>query len=259
VWGTDDIRDHIKFYSVWRPDVLIASPSYYRALLWFSEEDNAKFSFKKAVSSGELLDDATRKRICDTFQADVIDTYGLMEVGIVSWECPAHLGYHVNAESVLVEFIDDEGPVKSGRTGRVYVTSLDRRVNPMIRYFSGDVATPTDEECPCGRGLPLMKNVQGRIVDFILTEEGRHVSPWMVIRYLRSINGVENFKLIQKRDFSIEIYFRTKGTDAEAAYTTFHRRCAELFGGLPLRVKMVDEIEGERGPKFRPVESHLTH
>jgi len=259
VWGTDDIHDHMKFYSVWKPDVLIASPSYYRALLWFSEQDRVKLSFKVAVSSGELLDDTTRKRICDTFQAEVIDTYGLMEVGIVSWECPAHCGYHINAESVVVEFIKDGAPAASGDAGKVYVTSLDRRITPIIRYFTGDVATPSEDECPCGRGLPLMKNIQGRIVDFILGEEGRYVSPWVVIRTLRSIKGVENFKLTQKSDSSIDVQFRTRRLEAKSVFDALHRRCTELFGELSVNINLVDEIEGERAPKFRPVASYLTH
>lgn len=259
VWGTDDIHDHMKFYSVWKPDVLIASPSYYRALLWFSEQNRAKLSFKVAVSSGELLDDTTRRRICDAFQSEVIDTYGLMEVGIVSWECPQHRGYHVNAESVLVEFIKDGAPAASGEAGKVYVTSLDRRITPIIRYFTGDVATPTDDECPCGRGLSLMKNVQGRIVDFILGEEDRYMSPWVVIRALRSIQGVENFKLTQKSDSSIDVQFRTRGLEAESVLNVLHQRCTELFGDMSLSIKLVDQIEGEGGPKFRPVASDLTH
>ena len=259
VYGTEDIHNHIKFYAAWNPDVIIATPSYFRALLWFGEEDQAKLSLKVAVTDGELLDDTTRKRICDTFQADVIDTYGLTEAGIIAWECPAHCGYHINVESVFVEFIHDGGPAAPGEASRVYVTSLDRKTTPVIRYFTGDIATPTDEECPCGRGLPLMKDIQGRMIDFILMKDGSHVSPHNVMGRVRRIEGVENLKLTQKRDFSMELQVRTRTEKSEEVLRVLRLRCLELFGEVPINIKLVDEIEGERGPKFRPVESELTH
>jgi phenylacetate-CoA ligase len=252
----NDINDHVKVYSVWKPDVLIAPPSYFKALLWFAEHNLADLSFKLIITSGELLDEITRKNIRDKFQADVIDYYGLTEVGIVSWECPAHCGYHINAESVLVEFIVDEGQVATGGDGRVFVTSLKRRATPIIRYFTGDVATLSDDECPCGRGLPLMKNIQGRIMDFVLTADGKHLSPYAIISRVRGIEGVENFKLTQEDDLSIDVQFRTRSTETGTILRDLHNLCRELFGGVPVNVELVEEVEGERGPKFRPVESH---
>jgi len=250
-----DIDEHMKFYSVWKPDVLIATPSYLKALLWFSEQNHDDLSFKLIITTGELLDEITRKDIIDKFQADVIQYYGLTEVGIAAWECSAHRGYHINAESVLVEFIDDEGRVAADMDGRVYVTSLSRRATPIIRYFTGDVATRSDDECPCGRGLPLMKNIQGRIVDFLLTVDGRYLSPYVVISRVRGIEGVENFKLTQEDDLSVDVQFRTRSTEADTILRNLQNLCTELFGGVPADVVLVDEVEGERGPKFRPVES----
>ena len=197
----------------------------------------------------------TRRDISDKFRAEVIEYYGLTEVGIVSWECSAHRGYHINAESVLVEFIDDEGQVAAGKDGRVCVTSLSRRATPIIRYFTGDVATRSDDECSCGRGLPLMKNIQGRIVDFLLTVDGRYLSPYVVISRVRGIDGVENFKLTQEDDLSVDVQFRTRSTEADTILRNLQNLCTELFGGVPADVVLVDEVEGERGPKFRPVES----
>ena len=103
-----------------------------------------------------------------------------------------------------------------------------------------------------------MKDIQGRIIDFILMKDGSHISPHTVMSRVRGIDGVENFKLTQKRDSSIELQVRTRTEKSEEALRTLRHRCLELFGEVPLNIDLVDEIEGERGPKFRPVESHLT-
>lgn len=253
---SNDINDHIKVYSAWKPDVLVTTASYLKALLWFSEQNHADLSFKIIITTGELLDEITRKDISDNLRADVIDYYALTEVGIVSWECSAHCGYHINAESVLVEFIDDEGQVASGGNGRVYVTSLKRMATPIIRYFTGDIATQLDDECQCGRGLPLMKNIQGRTVDFVLTSDDRYLSPYTVITRVRGIDGVENFKLTQQDDLSIDVQFRTRIIETGTIIRNLHNLFTELFGAVPANIELVDEIEGEKGPKFRPVESH---
>jgi len=253
---SNDISEHMKTYSVWRPDVLIAAPSYFKALLWFSEQNHADLSFKFAITTGELLDEITRRDISDKFRAEVIEYYGLTEAGIVSWECSAHCGYHINAESVLVEFIDDEGQVAAGRDGRVHVTSLSRRATPIIRCFTGDIATQSEEECPCGRGLPLMKNIQGRIIDFVLTAEGKYLSPFVVLSRVRGIEGVENFKVTQQDDLSINVQFRTRSTEVRTILQNLRDLFTELFGAVPANIELVDEIEGEKNPKFRPVESH---
>jgi len=138
------------------------------------------------------------------------------------------------------------------------VTSLDRKTTPIIRYFTGDVGTPSDDECPCGRGLPLMKDIQGRIVDFVLTVDGRYVSPYVIIIGLTNIQGLENFKLTQNRDSSLDLQLRTSVEGTDDVLPAAHVCCKGLFGDTPLSIRLVDEIQGEHGPKFRPVESHLT-
>jgi len=47
---------------------------------------------------------------------------------------------------------------------------------PFIRYKIGDLGEPSDEECSCGRGLPLMKSVHGRTTDIIVASNGNCLS-----------------------------------------------------------------------------------
>ena len=101
-----------------------------------------------------------------------------------------------------------------------------------------------------------MKNIQGRLMDFVLTDEERYLSPYTVMSRVRGIEGVENFKLTQQDDLSINVQFRTRSIEADTVLRNLQNLCTELFGGVPANVELVDEIEGERGPKFRAVESH---
>lgn len=182
-----DLNNHIGFFSTWKPDVIISAPSYYRALARFCETMDLSISFKKVVSSFEMLDPSTRKLLEEKFNAEVFDHYGTEEAGPLAWACPTHSGYHINSDSVIMEFLSDGKRVAEGKQGEVHVTAFHRLATPVIRYFTDDVAVPSGEPCSCGRSLPIIKSIEGRIFDFILTTDGRHISPWVVIYHLERL------------------------------------------------------------------------
>jgi phenylacetate-CoA ligase len=254
-----DIDEQMALISHWKPDVLVAPASHYRTLIRFSEQEGRSLSFKVAIANGEMLDGGTRKLISDKFHTDkVYETYGAAEVGPIAWECPAHTGYHLNAESLFAEFLRDGEPVAPGEPGEICLTNLYRRATPMIRYLVGDVVTSVDADCPCGRRLPLIKDKQGRLLDFILTKRGRHVSPFRVMHMLEDVPGVARYKVVQKSDYSIELLVETMKQEAtEQMFSALRERCAELFGELPVGITFVDRIENPKGQKFQVVESQI--
>ncbi|MGA2789789.1 MAG: hypothetical protein ABSF00_03355 [Candidatus Bathyarchaeia archaeon] len=254
-----DIEEHLRLFSELKPDVLMAQTSYCHALAEFSELTGNTLNFRIIVTSGGILDEATRKLISDRFGAEVYDHYGSEEAGgSIAWECPSHSGYHVNAETLLVEFLRNGGAVL-GEPGEVHVTSFCRVATPIIRYSISDVATPIGDECSCGRGLPLIGGIQGRVVDFILTEDGQYVSPLAVLNALQNVPGVDRFKVTQRPDFSIEILVTCQGDDAKSVTANVRSRCQAVFRGLPFEIKLVDRIENSNVPKFRVVESRVAH
>jgi phenylacetate-CoA ligase len=254
-----DLKDHIRLFSKWKPDVLMAQTSYCRSLAKFSEVAGSTVNFRIVVTAGEILDDSTRRFLSDMFGAEVYDHYGAAEVGgAIAWECPTHSGYHIDAETLLVEFLRKGEPVKAGKAGAVHLTSFCRVPTPIIRYFNGDMATPVDGECSCGRRLPLIREIQGRRMDFILTGNGRDISPMAVIHAIQNVPGVDQFKVIQFPDFSIEILVITHN-EVKSVTANVRSRCENLFRGIPFEIKLVDRIDDSSGPKFRVVESRLPH
>jgi len=250
--------DQFKFLVEFKPDVLLANSSFCKALARHCKETERKLQFRMVVTWGELLDASTRNLIQDTFQSEVFDQYGLEEVGgSIAWECPTHSGYHINAESLMLEFLHNGAPVPAGEAGEMHVTCFHRMATPIVRYFTGDVATIVDDNCPCGRGLPLMREIQGRVTDYILTPAGRHVSPHQIMGVLANTPGVAQYKVTQKEDFSIEVSVVTDRNEVKQVIKDVEVRCMELFDETPLDVKLVDNIAVTSG-KSRVVESRIT-
>src|SRR5262249_37246383 len=124
------------------------------------------------ISSAQTLPPETRALIQSPFGCKVFDKHRAPEFSGIPHECEAHPGYHVNAESYIVEIMRDGRPAKTGEVGEVLITDLNNRCVPLIRYQLGDLAVPTDSVCPCGRGLPRIERVIGRLQSVILGTNG---------------------------------------------------------------------------------------
>ncbi|MDH5771011.1 MAG: phenylacetate--CoA ligase family protein, partial [Candidatus Bathyarchaeota archaeon] len=149
-------------------------------------------------TSAEVLTDETRKFINDTFDLEIFDMFGCAEVGRSAWECAEHVGYHMDVDALAMEFVKDNEHVASGEMGRLLYTSLYNYAMPLIRYDVGDMCVPTDELCPCGRGLPLIKHIEGRRDDLVVTPEGRILSPHIFGIIMREIPGIVQYRIIQE-------------------------------------------------------------
>lgn len=254
-----DLESHMEFFSTWKPTVMTAHPSYLRTLIRLLEETGRSLDFKLIVTVGEVLDESTRSLIEKNLNAEVFDQYGTEELGSVAWECPTHAGYHVNDDSLVMEILTNGEPAAPGESGEVCVSNLCDRATPMIRYLPGDIATPLNDECACGRGLSMLKRIEGRIVDSILTKEGKIVSPYIVTSCLEDIPDILQFRVVQQRDHSIDITVKLDSKSTDSILPHILQTCKELFGETPVNVRSVDKIEMPTGSKFRLVESRLAN
>lgn len=126
---------------------------------------------KAIMSSAQSLPEESRKIIEEAFGCGVYDKYGSREFGGgMAYQCEERNGYHVVAESNIIEIIKDGRPAKVGEIGEVVVTELNNFAMPLIRYNIGDLAVKrsSTERCKCGRGLPLIGEIQGRVQSIVI-------------------------------------------------------------------------------------------
>jgi len=128
---------------------------------------------KAVITSAESLLDFQRKTIEEAFGCKVFDYYGSREIGAIAAECEEHCGYHISAENVMLEFVKDGEHVAAGEDGEILVTSLRNFGMPFIRYAIGDVGKSSYDVCSCGRGLPLMSSIEGRVSQFMAVYDKR--------------------------------------------------------------------------------------
>ena len=103
-----------------------------------------------------------------------------------------------------------------------------------------------------------MKDIQGRLSDCILTEDGRHVSPYTVTLALDEVSGASRYKVTQRKDHSIELLLEpAKQSKTDSILQQLQLRCKQLFGDTPVTVAFVERIERPTDRKFKVVESEL--
>jgi phenylacetate-CoA ligase len=99
---------------------------------------------------------------------DIYNRYGPHEFEGVATDCAEHKGMHISIDSYFVEFVREDGSYADpGEVAHLIITDLDNKAMPLIRYNIRDLARYYDEQCPCGRGLPLMSGLDGREGDYI--------------------------------------------------------------------------------------------
>ena len=153
-------------------------------------------SLEAVFTTSDMLYPHQRQLIEEVFGARVFDIYGCPEGGILSFECEQHCGYHLNQESAYTEVIS---PDAAGQ-GRIISTPLFNYAFPMIRYETGDIGSITTEPCACGRALPRIAQLGGRIRDFVVLKDGRHIHGAFFnhLEALYQSEWIEKYQIIQE-------------------------------------------------------------
>ncbi len=213
----DDIRLQMPTLESFQPDSLSGTPAILKLIaLEKVKRGSNSLAPRTIFSTADLLDRATRELLESVFRVKVVDLYGSLEFGYMAWECRDHLGYHVNMESVVMEFLKDGRGVSAGDVGEVVCTSLLAYAMPLIRYRLGDLCVPSDQPCPCGRGLPVMKLIAGRANDSFRLPRGRVLTPQALADAMVQFAGmIEQFRIIQEREARVSVHL-VKGRDFKA-------------------------------------------
>ena len=208
------------------------------------------------VTSERLYDDQ-RARIARVFGCPVANGYGGRDAGFLAHECPSG-GIHLSAEDVVVELVDPNGgPVPPGSAGEVVVTHLATHEFPFVRYRTGDIAVLDEGSCACGRGLPMLREIQGRTTDFVVASDGTVMHGLSLIYVMRELPGVNAFRIVQEsvRRTRVELVREPifDPTVRDTIVAGFKRR---LGSDVEIEIDMVDAIPAEKSGKFRYVLSH---
>lgn len=189
---------------------IAATPSYALYMAEVAEEmgldPKNDFRLHLGLFGAESWSDEMRKKIEDVWGIVAHEHYGLTEIigpGVVS-ECEEKK-LHINADHFLAEIIDPKTGerLEPGEEGELVFTTLTKEAFPAIRFRTRDIAGYMEEECDCGRTLPIQTRIKGRSDD-MLKIKGVIVFPSQIEEAIMSVEGTSgNYQLVKKKKKSM--------------------------------------------------------
>ena len=247
-----------------QPEFIRSYPSaIYLLARFIKREGKPRLRPKAIITAGEQLYDYQRDLFRKVFACETYSCYGSWEVPAIASECSQHSGYHIAAENVILEIVNDEGkPIPVEEEGRILVTNLHNYAMPFIRYDIGDVGAGSDQACPCGRGLPLLAKLSGRTTDVILTRSSGAIPGIALPRTFLASLGIDQLQIVQENYQKVVVKLVLGGECPQKRADELAReiiaRYRPILGeDMDITVEFVDQIPLTRAGKRRVVISNL--
>ena len=245
-----------------RPRMLFGYPSSLSRIAQHAQRRGVAMDqsgIKVAFVTSERLYDEQRHLIETTFGCPVANGYGGRDAGFIAHQCPQG-GMHITAEDIIVEIIDANTgqPQPPGAPGEIVITHLATGDFPFIRYRTGDIGTLDPHPCRCGRGLPLLKEIQGRTTDFVIAQDGTLMHGLALIYVLRDVPTVAGFKIIQETLHHTRVLLKPGPGFSDAEEQTIISGLQKRLGhNVNITIERVTEVPPEKSGKFRYIVSHV--
>ena len=152
---------------------------YTSSIYWLAyyglEQNLSKPNVKAVLLNAEPLYDFQRKVIEAFFCCKVIETYSSSERAFGGNECEKG-AMHYFPDAGFIEVLNEEDVSTGNETGRFVITGLVNDAMPLIRYDTGDLGSISwKHKCSCGRGMPLITEITGRLDDTLIGQDGRRI------------------------------------------------------------------------------------
>lgn len=236
-----------------RYEVLVGTASVLHAMAERILSDGLKVAPPKIlISDDETLTSTTRDLVQHAFGIEPIDVYGLCELSNFVWQCETRNGYHISADSHIVEVTAPPGQI-----GSVIATALGMVTMPIIRYETGDLAETTPERCVCGRTLPVLTRILGRAVDSVeLPDRRKLLWPFFYDLFSR-YDELLQWRVVQSDPLHLRVELVVPHDDvALMKHIALHLRKA-LPRQMELKLERVAAIPVSPGGKARMVISMI--
>jgi len=278
-WKTDHIykvryystfhikNDYLKFYiedlMTFKPKYFVGFPSTIFELAKYGKNNGYDFpanTVKAIFPTAETVTNMMRTTIESFFKTKMYDQYASSEGAPFIFECE-NGNLHLELQSGIFEVLDENN--RKATTGKLVVTSFTTKGTPLIRYDIGDSITLEEENriCGCGNNNPLVKEIKGRIDDFVYSPQNGKINLGNISNTLKGTKGIIKFQAVQEKLDAIKILLvvdrELYSSKTEKIYLENWRD--RIGNKMELSLDYVEEIEVEKSGKFRFVKNHIKH
>lgn len=207
-------------------------------------------------TTAEKVTGPQRELLEEVFHCPVADCYSARELATIAYQCKRG-GLHV-CETRYLEIVANGKIVQPGQLGEVVVTSLHQFAMPLIRYKIGDMGIYKADDCPCGLGLPVLREIVGRTHDFLVTADGQFVHGEFFAYTFRIKPEVVRYQVYQPDRKHLEVRLVCKQDVGSAWLEGVRDELQARFGeAMQISLQVVDDIELTPAGKHRFIISEV--
>ena len=183
----------------------------------------------------------------------VVSNYGSTEAGRIGFECEHRTGYHLNTDVIATRIVRPDGSeCEPGEVGEVVVSNLLNRATVLLNFRLGDRGAIGARRCPCGRTLPLLTTLEGRVSETVTARDGQQIpATVLLVHCAADLAGALEVQLVPRGVGRIMWRIApAPKTDRSLFRSRLVDRCAELFGSrLEADVEYVSAVPRTVGGK----------
>ena len=252
----NNLKFYVKKYNEFQPKIIQGYTSAIDIFAKYILKYKIKvFAPKAILVSSETLFDIQRKDIEKAFNSKVYNGYGAAENAALISECEKGR-LHINPECSIVEFKKIRGRENKYE---IIGTNLFNFAMPLLRLRTGDMVTLTNEtKCPCGRNFPLIKSIDGRTGDMIMTPEGNYIGSSQMDAAIHFVSNIQEVQIIQNKiDEIIVKVVKLKNFNKYDLNLLKDRLKERLGNKVSIKVIFVNQIKRTRAGKLRLIVSNI--
>lgn len=223
---------------------LSADPFYLDVLARHAASLGRKLDVRGFIALTRALTTSAHRRTLErVYGGTIIDVFSAREAGTLFVEADDkklhHAPFTTHVE-LLPAKVETPG---ADRVALVVVTTLDREVQPLVRYVLGDLVSVADGESRFTT-VPPLSSVEGKLEDAVVRPDGAIVTPRAMDRALSSL-GLRGYEVIQREADGVEV--EVIGGSADAVRDAL----APLLAGMRVSARAATAIAVEPNGKYK--------
>lgn len=255
------LKSYIENLMQFEPEYMVGFPSTMLEIAKYGLQHQIDFPadvVKAIFPTAETVTAETREKLEKFFKTAVYDQYASSEGAPFIFECQNH-NLHLELQSGVFEVLDqNNAPTNSGR---LIITSFSTVGTPLIRYDIGDSVSLSEETCGCGNHNPLVKEILGRIDDYVYSPQNGKINLGNVSNTLKDTKGIVKFMVVQDRLDQLKIHLiRDNSIYNDEIEKKFLQNWRDRVGNdMEIELVYTNEIPVESSGKFRMVKNNIKH
>lgn len=256
----DYLKSYLENLNRFKPQYMIGFPSTILEIAKYGLRHHIDFtanSVKAIFPTAETITNEMREQIESFFKTKLYNQYASSEGAPFIFEC-LNGNLHLELQSGVFEVLDDTN--RPSDSGRLVVTSFTTNGTPLIRYDIGDsiILEKDSTDCGCGNQNPVVKEILGRIDDFIYSPENGKINLGNVSNTLKGTKGIIRFQVVQNKLDSIEIKLMVDSKFSNDSERSFVKNWRDRVGkNMNIQVEYVNDIPNEASGKYRIVKNNI--